>query len=756
MPSPDSGRTEAASSRRTARRWCAAGASLSLLLAAGIGTLGSDHPPSPGGVDGMVQSTAKVLVNPLVPGVTAADARNSQVATGSPGDGYTPLAPQRLLDTRTSGTPLETGASLALTVADTATVPGTATAVTLNLTVTGSAGAGYLAVYPTGGPPPLVSNLNWTGGETVANLVIVPVGTQGQVSIFDGGAPTFVIVDLEGYFAPWSSGSTQGSYVPLAPNRLVDTRPGSGYLDAGQTLQPGASLTVPVAGEGGVPPQGAVAVVANVTVTDTSAAGFLTVYPAGLTPPPTSNLNWEAGQTVANRVIVPLGANGAITLANRTGSADAIVDLDGYFTDAAAAGASLFTPIAPVRVLDTRQAAGPLEAATTITQALAGVDGVALDASAVVANLTATDTTSASFFTAYPQGQRPNSSDLNWTAGQTVANLDLLTLSPSGATSIYNSSGAADLIIDVFGYFTPLHPPLRIMTSQLAAAVVGVAYTASLEAIGGAPPYTWAVTSGSLPQGLELSPAGTVTGIPTDAQSTSFSVRVTDSTAPTPLTATGQISLDVLISVPTTYYSANWSGYAVGTGPFTEVSGTFNVPAIGPEPVSTDVSEWVGVDGITNSSLIQAGVNEEYSNSGNQIQINAWWEVLPAASTTITTLDISPGDSVTVSLDQVNASTWAITVTDNSTGQSFTTDQPYSGPQSSAEWIVEAPLVNGQEAILSPFYPQVTFSSLSTAGPVNSADLFAMVQNGSQVATPSAADASGVAVAYGDVAPPSP
>ncbi len=707
-----------------------------------------------------VQGSATVLINPYVPSSPGALPRYAQAATssGPPGDAYTPLPPTRILDTRVSGAPLQTGAAVALTVSGTATVPQSATAVVLNVTVTDNASAGYLGLYPTGGPLPLVSNLNWAAGETVANLVVVQVGVGGQVSIFDGGGPTAVIVDLQGYFSPELSGSSQGSYVPLAPTRLVDTRPGSGYLDAGETLGPQSVMNVQVAGADGIPPSGALAVVANVTVTDTTSAGYLAVYPSGLALPATSNLNWAKGQTVANRVIVPIGANGEVTLANQLGNADVIVDIDGYFSGGGPAptAASLFTPITPVRVIDTRSTSSPLQAGRSLTQQLAGVDGIAPDASAVAANLTATQTTAASFFTAYPQAPRPTSSDLNWTAGQTAANLALMTLSPDGATSVYNNAGSAALVVDAFGYFTPLRPPLRVATTSVNPAVVGVPYAVTLEAVGGVAPYSWTVAAGALPEGMQLSSGGLLSGTPTTAESSFFTVTVSDSTTPIPLSASGQIVIDVLISMPSVFTSANWAGYAVGSGPFTKVSGTFNVPGIGAEPVSTDVSEWVGVDGITNSSLIQAGINEEYSNSNNQVQITAWWEILPAASTTITSLDVSPGDSVTVSLQQLSAAEWAITVADNSTAHTFTTEQQYSGPQASAEWIVEAPLVNSGEAVLAPYYPDVTFSSLSTSGPVNSADLFAMVQNGSQVATPSLADASGVTVAYGDMAPPPP
>ncbi|TMD71527.1 MAG: hypothetical protein E6I81_10325, partial [Chloroflexi bacterium] len=65
-------------------------------------------------------------------------------------------------------------------------------------------------------------------------------------------------------------------------------------------------------GAGGIPGAGVSAVVMNVTATNTSSAGFFTVYPTGVTRPLASNLNWAAGVTVPNRVIVPVGSTGKV------------------------------------------------------------------------------------------------------------------------------------------------------------------------------------------------------------------------------------------------------------------------------------------------------------------------------------------------------------------------------------------------------------------------------------------------------------
>jgi hypothetical protein len=88
---------------------------------------------------------------------------------------------------------------------------------------------------------------------------------------------------------------------------------------------------VHVTGNGGVPAT-ASGVVANVTVTTTSAPSYLTVYPATSYRPLASDLNWAPGTTVPNLVVAELGTNGSLGIYNANGSTDVIVDVAGWFT----------------------------------------------------------------------------------------------------------------------------------------------------------------------------------------------------------------------------------------------------------------------------------------------------------------------------------------------------------------------------------------------------------------------------------------
>src|SRR5260370_13173928 len=122
---------------------------------------------------------------------------------------YTALSPQRILDTRTNSGTLGPGGSVNLSIGG-IYVPANATSAVLNVTAADESTAGFFTVYPTGATTPLASNLNWTAGEIVPNLVSSGLSSGGDVTIFNGLGSADAIVDLEGYFAPASGGSTSG------------------------------------------------------------------------------------------------------------------------------------------------------------------------------------------------------------------------------------------------------------------------------------------------------------------------------------------------------------------------------------------------------------------------------------------------------------------------------------------------------------------------------------------------------------------
>jgi hypothetical protein len=284
----------------------------------------------------------------------------------------------------------------------------------------------------------------------VPNLVSVGLGTSGRVTLYNGLGSADAVVDLQGFFAP-SGGGSAGQFVPVVPARVTDTRSGS-------PLGPGATRNIQVTGVNGIPALTSVsAVVLNVTAVRESTAGFFTVFPTGMTLPVASNLNWTAGVTVPNRVIVPVGTSGMVSVFNGLGTADMVMDVNGYFTTASATGAS-FTPLVPARIIDTRYSS-PVRAGSPLALTVAGSGGVpsmgaGTPPTAVVLNVTVARPSTASFLTVWPDGaSTPTSSDLNFVGGQVVPNLVVVKLSAGGKIDILNGYGSADVIVDVVGWY---------------------------------------------------------------------------------------------------------------------------------------------------------------------------------------------------------------------------------------------------------------------------------------------------------------
>lgn len=388
----------------------------------------------------------------------------AQAAT-TVGGTYHPLQPARILDTRdgTGGVPraqLQTGGLLNVQITGQGLVPTSGVAaVVMNVTVTNTSAPSFLTVFPAGVTQPLASNLNWVPGQTVPNLVEVGVGTSGQVTVYNAAGSVDVIFDVAGYYSTSNqSPGPDGLYNPVVPARLLDTR-SPGFSPLG----PGGIQSVQVTGRGGIPGSGVAAVVLNVTVTAGTQPSFVTAWPSGTTRPTASNLNFAGAQTVANRVVVKL-AGGKVDFYNLQGTVHLIVDVNGWFTDASvAATGSRFSATSPFRILDSRSGTGgytdPWGPASGRALTVAGVGGVPLmtdpnPPTAVVANITVTNTTAPSFLTAWPDGAaQPLASDLNWTGG-TVPNLAVVQVGPTGKIDIYNAGGCADVIVDVVGWFT--------------------------------------------------------------------------------------------------------------------------------------------------------------------------------------------------------------------------------------------------------------------------------------------------------------
>ena len=262
---------------------------------------------------------------------------------------------------------------------------------------------------------------------------------------------------MAGWYGPINAPSSGSRYNALTPSRILDTRVGNGAPTA--PMGPGSILELQVAGRGGVPETGVSAVVLNVTVTQPSAEGFLTAFPTGEGLPVASNVNFAAGATVPNLVIVKVGTGGKVSLYNGVGTVHVLADVAGWYDDGTGPTGARYTPVTPARLLDTRVGKGaptaPIGSGSILELQVTGRGAVPPGGvTAVVLNVTVTQPSSSGFLTVFPTGENlPVASNLNFTAGQTVANLVVVKVGAGGKVSFFNAAGTVEVLADVAGWF---------------------------------------------------------------------------------------------------------------------------------------------------------------------------------------------------------------------------------------------------------------------------------------------------------------
>ncbi|HWL45638.1 MAG TPA: hypothetical protein VNQ73_22040 [Ilumatobacter sp.] len=329
---------------------------------------------------------------------------------------------------------------------------GEVVAVVANVTLTRTERAGHLTLWQYGQPRPQVASLNAPGRfATVSNLATVPVGSGGRlgVSTNTGGE---LIVDVQGVYVVDAERRRDpatrvraGRLVPYVPTRVLDTR------ELNAPLLPRQQATLSLARS--VPPDAAAAVL-QVTATNTTGPGYVTVFPGPGRPPDVSHVTVDAaGQTRTNQVITGL-RNQRIELFSTAGG-DVIVDLLGYYTGARAPASvhGLFHVVAPTRVLDTRDE--EQLAATSVTRVeFDPVAAIGVAASAVAGNVAVVAPSSPGYLSAYPTGgPRPEPATVGaHTAGVTVANHATLLLGADAAIDLY-ARQPAHAVVEVAGYF---------------------------------------------------------------------------------------------------------------------------------------------------------------------------------------------------------------------------------------------------------------------------------------------------------------
>ena len=423
---------------------------------------------------------------------------------------FYPLTPCRLADTRPQyggGGPIRGGTTQSFPILDIAgcTVPSTAVAYSLNITAVPINALYYLTIWPKGDPLPNVSTLNDVPGTIVANAAIVVGGLGGEISAYPSN-DTNLVIDIDGYFAPPAPGGL--ALYTVMPCRVIDTRRiGTGQPFSGTLVPP-----VDVAHSACAPPPQPqpLAYVLNGTVVPQGALGYLTLWPDGESLPNVSTLNALDGIIASNMAIVPTdqGPDYGKINAYAAGTTQLVLDISAYFA-----------PLPTLSITTTSLPGGTINVPYSSTLAATGgeppyswtVTGGSLPPGlGLSSNGTISGTPIAGGMYSF-----------------TVQVTDTLANTASAMLSITIQTGS-----------------LVITTTQLPAGTVNVPYSASLGASGGTPPYMWSIISGTLPIGLSLNSGGMISGTPTVAGSSNFTVQVQDSSSP-PVLATAPLSITI-------------------------------------------------------------------------------------------------------------------------------------------------------------------------------------------------------------------
>ena len=406
------------------------------------------------------------------------------------------ISPVRVLDSRTTvggknKQPLSPGETYNLKVLGVGGVPNAGvSSVVVNITVVNPTVGGYLTLYASGTQKPTSSNINFNPGVILANQAVVPVGSNGQIAIYNYTGNTHIIIDVAGWIGTDDS-PPDGKITTISPTRVLDSRTTNGGRN-GVPLGAGETMTLPVLGTHGLPSANVAAVIANITaIPSASTGGYLSIFPSDKTKPLASNVNVPTGVITATLSLIPVGPDGAIKIFNYGGSMHVIVDIQGLVAGGDPYLATGLQATNPTRILDTRTTLGgqngnPIGSNQSITVPILGVGPVPpTNVSAAIVHITAVNLSGGGYLTLYPSGYvKPTASTLNFTPGTVVSNTTVVPVGPDGAISIYNYTGATHAIIDIQGWIaspnqtvtlpsafdtTPLTQPDSIRARQILA-----------------------------------------------------------------------------------------------------------------------------------------------------------------------------------------------------------------------------------------------------------------------------------------------
>ena len=399
--------------------------------------------------------------------------QNSSYATGWQQRGtWTATAPTTpvLSITKTHGGDFvqgQTGATYTIVVSNSPSASATSGTVTVTdappsgLTIVSMSGTGWTCASTCTRSGSLAPGASYPAITVTVNVsAVAPASVTNQATVSGGGSAAATANDSTRINAI----STGLGFVPVAPCRIVDTRPSGGKSGAfgGPALAAGTTRDIPIpSGSCGIPAT-AGAYSLNVTAAPRGYLGYLSVWPSGSAFPMVSTLNSFTGAIVANAAIVPAGTSGSVAVM-ASDATDVIIDINGYYTTPTAQ-TLLFYPLTPCRIVDTRPyggkggAFGPpalMAGGTRSFPVTSSSCSVPASAQAYSLNFTASAGASLGYLTTWATGQaQPLASTLNAPRGGIVANAAVVPAGTGGSINVF-SSDTTDLIIDINGYFAP-------------------------------------------------------------------------------------------------------------------------------------------------------------------------------------------------------------------------------------------------------------------------------------------------------------
>ncbi|MFN0171605.1 MAG: S8 family serine peptidase [Bryobacteraceae bacterium] len=389
---------------------------------------------------------------------------------------FVSLPPCRIMETRpeynfptrtgTFGPPfMNAGETRTLSVpnSNVCSIPTTAKAYVLNVTLVPRGGVDFVTVWPGGEARPNFWTVRSPDGLIVANAALVKLGAGGTIEVY-ASHNTDLIIDISGYFTDYSPQVTNLVFYPMTPCRVIDTRllyrpqPGP-FGPPSMEAQSSRRFKFPDTPYCNVP-AGAAAYSFTLTAVPQGILPFMTAWPSDQGRPNVSSINSPAGRILANSVILPASPDGSIDVYAYNKS-DFLVDINGYFAADDGTNGQYYYPVTQCRVSDSTTAlpvpyGGPMYAAMvarTIPIPTSGCVGIPANAKGFALNVTALPGgLSLPFITAYPAGQWPNTSILNAFEGQVVTNSAIIPSGSNGAANVL-AYEKTHVVVEVSGFF---------------------------------------------------------------------------------------------------------------------------------------------------------------------------------------------------------------------------------------------------------------------------------------------------------------